>query len=55
MASIEYSIKVKPLRIPKTVKKALQKGARYKVEFAQRKQRYATVLTPKIRIQQCDI
>jgi hypothetical protein len=40
---------------PKTVKKTLQKGAKYKVKFAQKKQRYATVLTPKIRIQQCDI
>lgn len=35
---------------PKTVKKALQKGAKYKVKFTQRKQRYGTVLTPKITI-----
>lgn len=40
---------------PKTVKKALQKGAKYKVKFTQRKQRYGIVLTPKIKVRQCDI
>ena len=50
MGQIEYEIKVAPFRIPKTVKKALEKGAKYKVEFTQRKQRAGVLLTPKIKI-----
>lgn len=51
MARIEYKIEVKPLRIPRRIKKALKKGLPYKIGFRAKKHPTGTVLTPKIKIQ----
>lgn len=50
MATLEYSIKIKAFRLPRRIKKALEKGRRYKVEFTQRKHSTGVDLTPNVRL-----
>ena len=50
MASIVYTIKVRRPKISREIRKALKKGAGYRIEFARKRTKTGEVLAPKIVI-----
>lgn len=51
MASIVYKVEVRRPKISRKVRKALKKGAGYRIEFTRKPTKTGEVLTPKIVIE----